>query len=106
MDLVLTAPFVLPANIYGVDLLKTMVSLNLVGAGKHYISDLPNKEELQSRMIELWLSDIPKADEIFAEAVSVRDELARAIGRARQARRRQHMDRIAQERHEVIERVA
>lgn len=86
MDLDLNVSFVIPENIFGGDILKVMVALSLLGTGKQHISGLPSKDELQARMIELWLGDHPQADAIYAEAINVRNELARAIGRAKQAR--------------------
>jgi hypothetical protein len=84
----LQAPFVIPDSVVAYDFLKLLSALSLLTAGKHHIKNLPQKKEVAVRMLQVLLSKEEKMlGEVMEETHKVRDELARAIGRAKSARK-------------------
>lgn len=84
-DIVLRSRFVIPRDIFGVELLELLFKLSFLADGKEFITGLPTKDEIKTRMVELLLTREDHAAECIEEACRYRDELARSIGRARQA---------------------
>lgn len=85
-DIVLRSRFVVPRDIFGVELLELLFKLSFLADGKEFIAGLPSKDEIKTRMVELLLTREDHAAECIEEACRYRDELARSIGRARQAK--------------------